>query len=337
MDSKHRIILLSLLTALGACATTDQTASISVNATSIASHDMALTLPVITIGARPEWLMHDSQDYPPRDYYTRTAQADSPQAAATLACERIITLLRPEPEAEPVEQLQQKIKIAALWHNQGRYHALAVLPRQEAETFLRGRLNSLDAATKISVAKLDATDEPLEKIGLLHSVIQRQQLRAAYQKSLKQVDPLKEGRESPWDTRRWSLQMEALLKELRVIPVMDITLSNPTALTPMLEQGLKNGGMQPASPLEADYILSGKLDIEEKELTNGYTQAKGHLELTLQHKDKQIRYGMQDWAFEVTSLSAEGAKERLLNKVQQILTQDKRGTIIGIATQPTVK
>lgn len=337
MDSKRSIILLSLLTVLGGCATIDQTASISANTTSIVSHGTMLALPVITIGARPEWLIRDSQDYHRRDYYSRTAQADSAEVAATQAYEQIIKLLRPEPEADAVEQLQQKIEIAALWRDQGAYHALAVFPRQEAETFLRGKLNSLDAATKISVAKLDATDEPLEKIGVLHSVIQRQQLRAAYQKSLKQVDPLKEGRESPWDTRRWSQKMEALLKELRVVPVMDITLSNPTALTPMLEQGLKNGGMESASPLEADYILSGKLEIEEKELSNGYTQANGHLQLTLQHKDKQIRYGMQNWAFEVTALSAEGAKERLLNKAQQILAQDKRETIVSIAAQPMDK
>lgn len=336
MDCKRGILLLSCaFAALSGCAATNHIVTVPLQSERIVIEGTSLALPLIATGGQPEWVIHDSPEYPRQDFYSRTAYADNPEIAATQAGEQIINLLRPEPEADPVIQLQQKIKIAALWQNQGTYYALAVFPRQDAEIFLRGRLDSLDAATKIDVTRLETTEEPLERIGLLHSVIQRQQLRAAYQKSLKRVDVQRKGRESPWDTRRWSLEMANLLKGLRIVPVMDITLSNPSVLTPMLEQGLKNGGMQPATMLDADYILNGKLDIDEQELTSGYTQAKGHLALTLQHKDKLIRYGVQEWTFDATSLSAEGAKERLLNKVQQVLTQDKRETVLGIATQAT--
>jgi len=333
MRGKHNIILLGLLIALSGCATTNQTSQVLNNATEIVSHGTRITLPNIETGKRPEWLVRDSQAYPHQDYYSVTRQANSAEAAAKKAYDSAYKLLRPEQSFSSAEQPQ--IRLATLWHNQGQnlFHALAVIPRHQAEAYLRQQLDKLDTATQANVVALNITEDPLAKIGLLQTVIERQQLRAAIQKSLKKVDPAKEGRESPWNTRSWSLQMAALLKELRIIPIMDISLSNTTALTPMLKQGLENAGLRPARSFEADYILSGKLDIYEKELNNGYIQANGLLQLTLRHKENQTRYGTQNWALEVTAISAEGAKERLLHKARRLLTTDKRETIIGIAAQ----
>lgn len=332
MQRKHNIVLLSLLIAFSGCATTNQASLESSSTIEIVSYGAHITLPTIETGKRPEWLVRDSQDYPHKNYYSDTGQADTAEAAATKAYERAYKLLKSE-QATNNSSAQPQIKLAALWHDTNSFHALAVIPRQQAETYLRDQLNNLDIATQANVTVLSITADPLKKIGLLQTVIERQQLRAAIQKSLKKVDIAKEGRESPWNTRSWSLQMAALLKELRIIPIMDISLSNTTSLTPMLKQGLENAGLHPARPFEADYILSGRLDIEEKELNNGYSQANGQLQLRLLHKDKQTNYGMQNWALEVTSISAEGAKERLLNKAKRLLTTDKRETIIGIAAQ----
>ncbi len=332
MRSKHNIVLLGLLILLGGCATTNQSTLAASSATHIISHGTHISLPTITSGKRPEWLVRDSQDYPAKDYYSVTRQASTAETAAKKAYDRAYQLLNPEP-ASSTRSGQPPIKLAALWHNQDNFHALAVIARQQATIYLRDQLNSLDTATQANVTSLNNSEDPLTKIGLLQTVIKRQQLRAAIQKSLKKVDPTKEGRESPWNTRSWSLQMAALLKELRIIPMMNISLSNTTSLTPMLKQGLENAGLRPARSFEADYILSGKLYIEEKELNNGYIQANGELQLTLQHKDSKTNYGMQSWALEVTSINAEGAKERLLNKAKRLLTTDKRETIISIAAQ----
>ncbi len=331
MHDKLTTALLGLLITLTGCATTNQTSLVLNNATEIVSHGTRIALPSIETGKRPEWLVRDSQAYPHQDYYSVTRQANSAEAAAKKAYDSAYKLLRPEQSSNSAEQPQ--IRLAALWHGQNLFHALAVIPRHQAETYLRDHLNSLDTATQANVIALNITEDPLTKIGLLQTVIKRQQLRAAIQKSLKKVELAKEGRESPWNTRSWSLQMAALLKELRIIPIMDISLSNTTALTPMLKQGLENAGLRPARSFEADYILSGKLDIDEKELNNGYIQANGQLQLTLQHKENQTRYGTQNWALEVTAISAEGAKERLLHKAKRLLITDKRETIIGIAAQ----
>ena len=330
MLNKHNIILLGFLIALSGCAATKQATVAPSSATHIVSHGTRITLPTIETGKRPEWLVRDSQSYPHQDYYSITSQANSAEKAATKAVDQAYKLL--SPEQDNTTDLPQ-IKLAALWQNQNIFHALAVIPRGQGEAYLRNKLNTLDTATRANVAVLNITEDPLTKIGLLQTVIQRQQLRAAIQKSLKKMDLANEGRESPWNTRSWSLQMAALFKELRIIPVMDISLSNTASLTPILKQGLENAGLRPARSFEADYILRGKLDVEEKELNNGYTQANGQLELSLRHKDNNTDYGMQNWALEVTALSAEGAKERLLHKAKRLLTTDKRETIIGIAAQ----
>ena len=337
MHSMHKIVLLGLLISLSGCVTTNQsnlTATAS-SATNIVSYGTHITLPKIDTGKPPEWLVRASTDYPAKDYYSVTRQANTADTAARKAYASAYKLLNPEQSSGSTELPQ--IKLAALWQGQGVSHALAVIPRHQAEAYLREQLNSLDTATQGNVDDLNITDDPLIKIGLLQTVIERQQLRAAIQKSLKKVDLAKEGRESPWNTRSWSLQMAALLKELRIIPMMDSSLSNTTSLTAMLKQGLENSGLRPARPFEADYILSGSLDIEETELNNGYTQANAQLQLRLQHKDKLTDYGTQNWALEVTSISAEGAKERLLNKAKRLLTADKRETIIGIAAQAGIQ
>ena len=335
MHRQNRMTLLCLLLTLSACTTTDRTTLTPTTATHFVSQGTRIELPPIETGKRPEWLVRDHQHYPSSDYYSVTAQASSPNEAAKKAYESAIRFFQPTEDAKPVEALQTQVKVVAIWRNQDIHHALAVFPRHEVVTFLYNKLDSLDAATRTTVATLSTTEDPLQKIGLLQSTIQRQQLRAAYQKSLKKIDPAKEGRESPWDTRRWSLEMSALLKDLRIMPIMDSSPSNPTPMTAMLKEGLEKAGLRPARPFEADYVLTGELHIEEKTLTNGYTQAIGHLELTLQHQEQHTLYGVKSWELEVTSLSAEGAKERMLNKARRLLKQDKREIIIGIATQPT--
>lgn len=335
MQVKHSIILLVLIISLSGCAISNQPNSSSLAANSaanIVSHGTHIALPTIETGKRPEWLVRTSPDYPYNDFYSVTSQANTAETAAEKVYDSAYKLLKPEQSSSRAGLPQ--IKLVALWQqSQNTFHALAVIPRDQAEAYLRDHLNNLDTATRANVAVLNITADPLMQIGLLQTVIERQQLRAAIQKSFKKLDLTKEGRESPWNTRSWSLQMEALLKELRIIPLMDISQPNSDVLTAMLKQGLENAGLRPVRSFEADYILRGRFDIEEKELNNGYSQANGQLQLTLQHKDKQTDYGMQNWALEVTSISVEGAKERLLNKAKRLLTTDKRQTIIGIAAQ----
>ncbi len=335
MHRQNRITLLCLLLTLSACTSTDRTTLTTSGPTHFISQGTRINLPTIETGKRPEWLIRDHHDYPRNDFYSVTAQDNNAEAAAKKTYADAIKLLQPTDDAVQIGALQAQIKIVSLWSDDKNYHALAVLPRQQSVAFLYSQLNNLDATTQASVTALNTTEDPLQKIGLLQTAIERQQLRAAYQKSLKKIDPAKEGRESPWDTRRWSLEVAALLKNLRITPVMVPTPSNPTALTDTLKQGLENAGLRPARKFEADYILTGTLHIEEKTLASGYTQAIGHLNLTLQDDKQNRSYGVKSWQLEATSLSADGAKERMLNKARRLLKQNQRKTIIGIATQPT--
>ncbi len=292
-------------------------------------------LPAAAHGAKPTWLSPGDQSHHNADRYALTAHGKTAQQAATEAFESALALLHPIDQVSIGFPTTATPKVTALWQNPAnkQFHALVTFDRQIAYSHLRATLDGLDARTEQDRQQLNQTREPLARIALLNQVIERQQQRALLQKSLKKIDVTKEGRESPWDTRRWSLELNALLHNLLIAPEIEGDDQASAGLIHPLIEGIVNTGLRRARPFEADYVLSGQLETREQTLESGYIQANGTLRLTLQDSATKRRYGSYDWQLQATSLTAEDAKARLMSKSEQILKQDHRATIIGIATQ----
>lgn len=321
-------ILILLNATLGGCATTNE-----VTFTADANKDdesSVFDLPAVEAGGRPEWLGGNSTEFPKSTYILLNAQGNTANDSATAAYKKIINLLRPLPEAGDIRDLEPEIRIVGLWQHEGTVHALAVFPRNTADEYLRGKLDYLDAATEKTVADIEATDHPLTKIGLLHTAIERQKLRAAYQHSLKVADINGRGRESQWDTLTWSKETERLMTGLSIRPTIDQNTSESEPLLTMLKNGLIKAGIESGNTTSADTI-QGMLKISYEEQENGWVQAYGILDIQLRSTDKMQQFGNKTWKMETTALNADTAKKRILSKSKRILEGDLREVIIEIA------
>ena len=332
MSRRRLTALLGLIVLLSACGA-QRTATLpplptTVNIEIAQGELRQFPLPALSHGPRPEWLIPSATGYPDNSFYTIHSRATTPLEAAKQAYADAVEFLRPAPEAASIDALAEQIRVIGIWHDGTQSHALVTLPRRAVIDHLRQQVDQLDEATRATVLALQTSNDPLIQIGLLQTAIKRQQLRALYQKSFKRAEG--EGRESPWDTRRWSLQLSALMKELLITPK---TNSSDPALEERLKLGLLNAGMHAARHFEADYVLSADLDIHRQQLPDGYAQARGELTLKLRHIETGRDYGTQRQTLEVTAMSAEDARQRLLRKAERLLSEDKRNAIIDIAEQ----
>ena len=317
-----------LLATFGGCATTNESASYTEANTN--DETSVFDLPAVEAGARPEWLCGKSAGFPQAEFITQQGQGESANQAASVAYQNIVELLRPLPEADDISQLKPEIRIVGLWQRGGTFHALAVFPRKTAYEYLKGKLDSLDAATQKNVADIEATDQPLTKIGLLHMAIQRQKLRAAYQHSFKVADIKGRGRESPWNTLKWSKEIEQLMTELSIRPTVDQNAAESAPLLTMLKNGLIKAGIESGKTKSADTIR-GMLKISYEDTDDGWVQAYGILDIQLSSGDNLQQFGSKTWKLETTALNADTAKKRILNKSKRILEEGLRDVIIEIA------
>jgi hypothetical protein len=81
---------------------------------------------------------------------------------------------------------------------------------------LRQEIERLDAATRKYLDESRAAADILMKIGAAQHALDAQRERAAYQKSLRIVDPTGRGAESEWNTAKLDADLADLLKRVRV-------------------------------------------------------------------------------------------------------------------------
>ena len=319
---------------LSGCATTGDFQVIEKSNSYIDSYGVRVELPAIAITspARISALNH----------YELTATGSTATDAAASAYNRAVKMLLPtieelEDDSLISSEIHHLITLNSVRKTNNIFHALVLIKRDDAKVHLREMLDNLDEQTERTVSGFNATHDSMQKIALLETVIKRQQLRASFQHSLRKLDPEHKGRESPWDTRKWSLKLNKLFTALRINPSIKINQTDAPALedilTGELRQGLITGGLKPTKALKADYLLNGQLYIEEDKSNQNYVKARGELQLELQKIDSDRAYGIKTWSLEATALDLKEAKLRLFHKAQQVLKQSQRDTIIGIALQ----
>ena len=296
-----------------------------------ASAQLPFVLPAVERGGRPEWMDSDNDLYPRAAFLSFRDHGDTAAQAASLAHGRIIQMLRPLPQADEIGTLTPSIRIAGLWYRDGRYHALAVFSRASAEHYLRARLDALDAATRSDVDRLQRGIDPLTRIGILQTMIQRQQLRAAYQKSLKVADSDGRGRESPWDTLKWSAEMEHLMSALTIQPRVGGQSAAAEPLLKMLQNGLQRAGIRTEAGAPTK-LMEGELQISYQARENGWVDARGSLSLRLSDVGADARaLGDKVWNLDVTVIDAATAERRILGQSRRLLENEMHDVLLEVA------
>ena len=225
------------------------------------------------------------------------------------------------------DQMIQGIQIVELWRDPATktQHALAVLPRLQAGTGLRQEIERLDAATRKYLEQARASGDMLVKIGAANQALEAQIERAAYQKSLRVVDPTGRGTESEWNTAKLNADLIDLLKRVRVAPRM--APGGPEGLSTVVSGALAAAGFLIETGEKPDYILHAKLPLEDLGLQQGWYWQRGVLEVTLTEVATSRVRGSKRWDIKVSAQQQETARQRALDQAGTILKKELRATI----------
>jgi hypothetical protein len=229
------------------------------------------------------------------------------------------------------DQIIQGIQIVELWQDPATkaQHALAVLPRLQAGTGLRQEIGRLDAATGKYLEQARVSGDILIKIGAANLALEAQIERAAYQKSLRVVDPTGRGAESEWNTAKLNTDLTDLLKRVRVAP--RIASGAPEGMSTVVSGALAAAGFMIETGEKPDYILHAKLPLEDLGLQQGWYWQRGVLEVTLTEVATSRVRGSKRWDIKVSAQQQETARQRALGQVGTILKKELRATISGFS------
>lgn len=315
--------------------------------------------------SQPDWVTGNSQKYQAEQYLIGRGQADKPEEAKDRARADLAKIFevsvavdsedvqsfsqKTEGKAEGkkaagdytaqatrrivtrTDQMIQGIQIVELWQGPvtKMHHALAVLPRLQAGTGLRQEIERLDAATRKYLEQARASSDILIKIGAANQALEAQIERAAYQKSLRVVDPTGRGAESEWNTAKLNADLTDLLKRVRVAPRM--APGAPEGLSTVVSGALAAAGFLIETGEKPDYILHAKLPLEDLGLQQGWYWQRGVLEITLTEVATSRVRGSKRWDIKVSAQQQETARQRVLDQAGTILKKELRATLSGFS------
>ncbi len=231
-------------------------------------------------------------------------------------------------------QIVSAIKIADVWHDTetGKHHALATLSRHKTESTLRREIKKLDSATAEYDEAAYANTEPLIKIGYASKAWAAQRQRAAIQKSMLVVDVTGRGLAPKWEAAKLEVDLDRLLKELHVTPHNN-TFNKEIDMNQLLAGALAAAGLPTGDKRNPDLRLSGTLEITDLGERDGWSWARGALQIQLSSASNGEVRGTKNWNIQVAGLSTDAARRRVIEKAEYTLKKEMRNTLLEIAMQ----
>lgn len=226
------------------------------------------------------------------------------------------------------EQIVRGIDIGEQWQDpQTRtHHALAVLSRLSAGNALRQQINDLDAATRRYLDQARASDDLLAKINAGAQAVEAQQARAALQQSLRVVDVTGRGLEPEFNVSQLRADLAGLLKRFRI--EARASADSPDGFQEVVQGATAAAGFDVASG-KPDYVLEGRLQLNDLGKIEGFHWQRGTLELTLLDAATNSVRGSQRWPIKASARDRASSIERAVDEANKILRAELRATVVG--------
>jgi hypothetical protein len=229
------------------------------------------------------------------------------------------------------DQIVRGIRIADLWDDPRTrtQHALAVLPRLQAANGLRQQIEMLDAATRSHLEQARNAQDLFVKIGAAAAAIDAQVERAAVQKSLRVVDVTGRGTESEWNLAKLGADLGDLLKRVRLAVRADGT--PPEGFATALRGAAAAAGFLAETGDKPDFVLAGRLDLEDLGKRDGWHWQRGTLEISLAETAGGRVRGSKRWPIKASAADAGTALQRAVGEADTVLKKELRATLVGFA------
>lgn len=319
----------------------------------------------IIIGEQPEWIEGDITAYPRLHYMTARGQGPTEEEAAKTVMAKMTHLFVLDVDklkiplqqaidasgfeintthldddaqtiaSEQAKRVLSKIKIAEVWLDaeKGVYHALATLARNTGKGYLVKQVKRLDKRTLALIKEArNADTDPLTQAGKMAKAWRVQQLRAAFQISLKKADLMGRGIKSDWNPKTLAQDAGGLLTTLQIETTGLVEDLNAQRVSTMLQGGLRVAGINPPVN-EPDYTMRGTLDVKIIGEKNSWAVGGGELKLALTDNVTGEIRGIKVWNIEVPGIDEKAALRRVYEKTEYMLKVNMRDILLEISMQ----
>lgn len=310
------------------------------------------------LAAQPKWISDSSLEYPNGLYLTGRGVGATAEEAQNRARGDLATIFEVRVEVvnentttvaksgkkEQVNKLSTQqvsaktdkvisgINIAQVWRDPvtADFHALAVLSRAQAGASLREELAKIDAGVQQQIEAAQAAKDPLLKIGALAHALETSVKRDGFQASLKVVDPSGRGVEAPISQASIQAMVDNTLKHVQISPEVAED-AGAQGFSSILKGGLAAAGFLASSSAEADFVLVGKLTMNDLGRQSNWNWFRATVEVSLVEKASGRVRGSKTWPVKASAQDAKTARSRALIEIEKLLKQELRSAIIEFA------
>ncbi|MBI3546888.1 MAG: LPP20 family lipoprotein [Gammaproteobacteria bacterium] len=230
------------------------------------------------------------------------------------------------------DQIIEAIQIADVWRDPQikTYHALAILPRQQATQRLRQEIARLDAVTGTYLETARNSGDPLRKIGATQQALDAQMQRVGYQKSLRNVDPVAQEKESAWSTAQLNADLSDLLKRAHI--AVKVKADMPKGFAAQVERILAAAGFLIDTGEKPDYVLDTQLTLEDLGWREGQYWQRGILLISLRETANERVRGSKQWDIKAAAAPDHAVSiQRARDQAVSILRKELRDSLLGFA------
>jgi len=303
----------------------------------------------------PDWVNGTSSKFPTNEYLTGRGQADSAEQARDRARADLAKIFQVKVEATSedvqtykggtgqageyqtetkravsasTDQIVRGIDIGDQWQDPQTktYHALATLSRLSAGNALRQQINDLDAATGRYVEQARNAPDLMGQIQAASQALDTQLERTELQRSLRIVDITGRGLEPEYKVSQLQADLTGLLKRVRIKTVADN--DSPKGFSQVVQGAAAAAGFNVASG-NPEYVLEGRLSLNDLGKIDGVYWQRGTLEVTLKDVVSNNVRGTQRWTVKASARDRASAVDRAVDESNKILRADLRPTVLG--------
>jgi len=309
---------------------------------------------------QPDWVNGEPLSYPNSQYVVATGSASNPERAKDRALAnlskvfelhiressttRLDTHVSIKNDSESVNKSQRinqniniqtnKIidgaRVAEQWKSPDLTHyALAVLDRHQAGNNIRGEMDRLDKETDFELSNVESKPNPLLKVAVYQRVLGLQEKRDTLQKTLKVIDLSGQGSKSKWNRADLRARMEASLSALNMRP--KILQDTTGGLDKLLKGAMSKSGFPESSTASNSYLLAAGLEMQSPFVKQDWHWLRATLTLRLTSPEGKV-LGNKTWPLKVSSGNQGTLNSRMMSKVEKMLNQQLKATIMGFAT-----
>ena len=312
-----------------------------------------------TTSKQPEWINSKSAQYPATAYLLGRGQSDNRalaqdraradlskifQLQITEQSEDVVTYVAQDQQPGQTEssasrhittrtdQIVEGIRIAELWQDpeNGQYHALAVLDRNQAANDLRQAIQEQDSATDYEIAAARRQKDLFSQIGHANQAVAIQYHRYENQRILKIVDPTGIGIPATHNLTRLRSQRDELLQRVKIELAM---LNDPIGgIEPILQGALTTAGFRHTTHANANYTLEADLQLDGFSDKKGWFWYRGSLQVNLLDNSGEQSQGSHRWDIKVAAQNPGTAAQRVRDNLAKQLDAELRDVIVSFAT-----